>query len=72
MVSTLHFCDVYDILIVDMVVYDMQVWCGCILFEVPLKFTCDIRKRVCITMYGHGFCMYAMVCMNMDSFLLLK
>ena len=24
----------YDILVVDMVVCDMQVWCGCVLFEV--------------------------------------
>ena len=29
---------VNNTLVVDMVVYDMQVWCGYFLFEVPMKF----------------------------------
>ena len=24
----------YDVLIVDIIVYDMQVWCSCVLFDV--------------------------------------
>ena len=59
---------VHDILVVDMVVCNMQVWCGCALSKAPLNF----KNHDCNSMYGHGFCMYAMVCMDMDYFLLLK
>ena len=31
---------VYDILVVDMVVYDMQMWYGCVLFDVLKSYIC--------------------------------
>ena len=48
---------VYDILVVDTIVYDMQVWCGCVLFEVPLKL---MTSRI----------VFAIVCMDMDFILM--
>ena len=48
----------YDSLVVDMVVYDMQVWCGCVLFGRPFGVH-DFRDHVCKSMY-------AMVYMDMD------
>ena len=53
---------VYGILVVDMIVCDMQLWCGCVLFEVFLNF----KNHVCNNMYGHNFCVYAMIFMDMD------
>ena len=44
---------IYDILFVGVVVYDMQVRCACVLFEVPLKF---------MTLGT----VFAIMCMNMD------
>ena len=43
--------------VVDMIVNDMQVWCGCVLFELPMK---------CMTSWP----MFAIVCMDMVDFLL--
>ena len=44
---------VYDILVVGMVVYDMQVQCGCVLSKVPLKFmnSGTIFAIVCMDMH---------------------
>jgi len=53
---------VCDILVVDMIVYDMQVWCGCVLFGSPFGVH-DYGDHVCKSMY-------AMVCMNMDELLI--
>ena len=32
----------------------------------------DFMNCVCNNMYEHGFCIYVMVCMDIDSFLLPK
>ena len=52
---------VYDILVVDMVVYDTQVWCGYVLFKFRLKF---MTSRIVFAIV----CMNAMVWMDMDYF----
>ena len=57
---------VYDILVVDMIVYDMQMWCGYVLSKVPLKF---MTSR---TVFAMCVCVCVMICMDMDNFLLLK
>ena len=43
----------YDTLVTGMIVYDMQVWCSCVLSEVPPKF---MASQMVI----------AMACMDMD------
>ena len=48
---------VFDILVVDLVVYDMQGWYGCVLFVVPLKFMTS-GSVFCNNMYEHVFGMY--------------
>ena len=55
---------VYDILVVDMIVCDTEVWWGCVLFAVPMKF---MTSR---TMFANN--MYTMICMNMDYFITYK
>lgn len=54
----MHFCKhmVYNISIVEMVVYDMQMQCGCALF-VPMKFMALATT-------------FAIVCMNINYFLI--
>jgi hypothetical protein len=54
---------IFVTLILYMVVYDMQVYCGCILFEVPLKFMILRTMFVIICMNMHFACMQLWTCM---------
>ena len=49
---------VYDTLVVDMIVYDMQVWCGYVVYEVPLKF---MTSRIVFAIVCMQWCVWTWI-----------